>query len=150
MGTLLVALVALSTAASLQADKSPAELLTIIESPSRGKTEDTQKRFEYILPRFASMCRDTDSDMKVADLLVVLRKILDEAGLAGEEGLLSMSNTLFSLASSLSALEGSDSRNNVDCVDVGTLYVSARQEDMSPKEAKEGIYGAVILMSQMK
>lgn len=57
MRTLQVSLlVAFLTAVSVQAEKSPAELLTIIDSPSWGKKADTQKRFEYILPRFASMC----------------------------------------------------------------------------------------------
>lgn len=149
MRAFIIALVALSAASSLQAEKSPAELLTIIESPSWGKTADTQKRFEYILPKFVLMCSDIDNDMKAADMLTFSRNKLDEAGLAGEEGLLSVSNTLFGLTSSLSALGVSYSRN-MKCAEIFSLYLTARLNGQSPKESKDGVYALVSALATLK
>ena len=150
MHRVIIALVISLVTASLCAqEKSPAELMTIIESPSWGKTADTKKRFEYILPRFVSMCSDIDDDMKAADMLTLSRNKLDEAGLAGEEGLLSVSNTLFGLTSSLSALGVSYSRN-MKCAEIFSLYLTARLNGQSPKESKDGVYTLISALATLK
>lgn len=82
-------------------------------------------------------------------MLTVSREHLDEAGLAGEKGLLSMSNTLFNLTSSLSALDASYSRN-MQCAEIFSFYVIARLNGMSPKESKDGVFGMVFALLTLK
>ena len=133
------ALVALALVPAVHAEPSPAEKMTVIAAPSWRDMANTEKRFGYVLPRFVSMCADLDRDSRAADMLVFTWQKLEEAGLGGEEGLLSVSNTLFGLTTSLSAMGGTYARN-MKCAEIFTMYLSARLGGTSVKESKDGVY----------
>ena len=118
--------------------RSVPEMLTLIAQPQRSERVTTQKRFKFLVPRFVRMCDDIGTPMKASDMLVFSWKEMEKAGLGSEEGLLALSNNLFSIASQVSAL-GLDT---MKCAEWWSAYLVARQETgMSQSEAKAAVIG---------
>ena len=73
-----------------------AENLAIIHGgPNRA---ETRQRFEFVLPRLAQTCSDAETEVNVADMLAVMNKMIQDAGLGTEEGgLLGFTDAVYSL-----------------------------------------------------
>ena len=120
-------------------EKSVPEKFTAIHSPGFRDIENTQKRFEFLVPRFASLCDDIQGPTKAGDMLVVCWKDLKDAGLGGEETLLEVSNNLFSITNRVAAL-GLDP---LKCSELWAMYLTARGSGMSVQESKDGTVGLI-------
>ena len=131
--------VVLGCAASDASQKrSVPEMLTALAEPRTSEIVTTQKRFEFLIPRLVRLCNDIPGPTKAGDMLVFCWNDLKEAGLGSEEGLLALSNNLFSITTQVSAL-GLDT---LKCSEWWSAYLVARQEKgMSPSEAKRGVIG---------
>ena len=112
--------------------------LTVIASPSFGKRDATEKRFRFILPAFVEHCSDVGKAVNAADMLVVVHQHLDKAGLASEEDLLTMSNTLHRMTIQIGN-RAAAVNVPLKCAEIWAMYLSSRQGGLSVEESRDGV-----------
>lgn len=69
-----------------------ARKMTIISQVSYSEIEKTRKRFRYVLAQFVEICANVPKAVKAADMMLVARKYITNAGL--EEPLPALAETL--------------------------------------------------------
>ena len=115
-----------------------AENLAIIHGgPNRA---ETRQRFEFVLPRLARTCSDTETEVNVADMLAVMNKMIQDAGLGTEEGgLLGFTDAVYSLTMQV----GSGAEDAVACAELWAMYVSLRQGGFAKEQSVSDLVGIV-------
>lgn len=121
------------------------ETLTIITSPDFEKRTQTKKRFRFILPVFVERCTDIDQTVRAGDMIAVLYKELDNAGLTSEEGFFMLANNLHRMTMAISVRTQS-SNIPLRCVEVWAMYVTLRLQGMGSVESREGVEQIVIAL----
>ena len=114
-------------------DRTPAENMTIIESPRFGERDTVLRRFEFLLDRFSDLCRGEGAP--VHDMLVVSYQQLIDAGLEREESLLDLSNTLYRAAQETRS--AGVRPDQVSCAELFSMYVVSRQGGFSQEESRQ-------------
>ena len=118
-----------------------ADALTTIHG-GQNRTE-TRQRFEFVLPRLAQTCSDTETEMNVADGLAVTSKMIQDAGLGTDEGgLLGFTNAIYSLTMQV----GLGAENAVACSDLWAMYVSLRQGGFAKEKSIGDLVGIMGLL----
>ena len=121
---------------SAQGARTAAENLMIIHGG--GNRTETRQRFEYVLPRLARTCSDTETVMNVADGLAFTNKMIQEAGLGTDEGgLLGFTNAVYSLTMQI----GLGSEDAVTCSELWAMYISLRQGGFGKEKSISDLVG---------
>ncbi len=124
----------------LSAQTRAAEALTNIHGG--GNRTETRQRFEYVLPRLARTCSDTETVMNVADGLVYMNELIQEAGLGTEEGgLLGSTNAVYSLTMQV----GLGAEDAVTCSKLWSMYVTLRQGGFAKEKSISDLLAIVEL-----
>ena len=128
------------TSTTTLADDSPADILTDIESPRWRDRETTHRRFAFLLNQFSDLCPvDNEQKASNADMLAVIFGKFREAGLEKEEGLLALSNSLYTLTVEVSSLATLNDATTPTCVDIWSMYATLRLKGQSSDAARDGI-----------
>ena len=136
----LAALICISAGAVL-ADSEVNEYaykMMVITDLDYDEQDAAEKRFRFVLPRLAMACPDSPEVGAVADRLVKVHQLLDEAGLGREESLLKLTNTLFGMTNDVHAM-GASAGVPIKCAETWAMYISGRQNGMTPEKARSAI-----------
>ena len=129
----LAALIVLSYAYDLHAQsRSPAETLTIIQSPPLRERDTVLRRFEFLLGQFSDICRSDPAPAH--DMLAVGLQQLEEAGLEREESLLDLANNLYRMAQETRAAGAP-----LSCAEMLAAYLVSRQGGFSQTESRDAV-----------
>ena len=132
-------MIAMYSIASDDVDKY-ANIMMILSDARFSDQESTEKRYKFILPRFIKSSDDVSGAQKAADMMYASFKQLDDAGLGKEEGLLTLSNNLYSMTSQIST-----SARLADlplrCAEIWSMYLMLRLEGTGPAESSRQIIG---------
>ena len=109
--------------------RTMAETLTIIADPSWGARDSTRRRFQFLLNWFEGSCTDFKNQEQVGNSLAAVHKLMMEAGLDAEEGILKSSNNLYRLTVEITT---SKKEGKAACTELWTLYVSMRRGGFPP------------------
>ena len=127
---------------SVTAQEDYAHMMMILTNPAFGERESVEKRYRFLLPRIAESCADAKTPDRVADMVYVSHKRLDEAGLGRRESLLAITETLHRLMREI----GPAARRvgvPIKCAEVFAMYLVVRLDGMSPEESRNGIAAVV-------
>ena len=141
LGLIVVVLAGLALTACEGDEPAPkSELDDISETMAviSGNDDDTQ-RFRFLLPRFVDRCPDILSVTNAGDMLAFSYKQQSEAGLEREEGLLAISNNLYSVVSEVRAAAERAEAASLKCAELFAMYLVGREEGQSADEAKDGV-----------
>ena len=117
------------TQAQEEFDEVAMKLATIAGTNDR----NTSQRFNYIVPRLVDRCPGASGPVTVGDWLVSTHSQIESAGL--EEGLLALSNTLYSAIVTFDAAVTGTLPKKA-CVLIFAAYATLRAEGQSPEDAK--------------
>ncbi len=113
-----------------------AEMMATIADPPWGERARVQRRFAYLLPRYVAACADLRTEIDAADVSVHAFQVIGEAGL--DEDLLELTEGVYGVLRHAQVLgllgEGG-------CREYFAMYITMRQEGMSPADATDGIKG---------
>ena len=128
----------LSAPVSFAGERDAAQNLTIITSPPLSKRNAVERRYRFVLPKFVSRCDDVESEDRAADMLAVLYREIRSAGLDSEEGMLELTNNLYSMTNQI-RLQVDRANSVLRCAEIWSMYLVVRQEGLSQNEARNQI-----------
>ena len=109
------------------------EKMTAIADTPWADMDRVEKRFEYLLPQFVTLCKDLDTPTNAGDLIVATRNRVRDSGL--KEDLLELSEGLHGAIREISQSLGAPS----PCTDLFAMYLVGRQGGLSHKESADGL-----------
>ena len=110
-----------------------AEMLTMLERPSRSERDTTLRRFRFVLPRIVRSCSDVTTETFASDMIAKMYQVLQDAGLEREDGgYLGIANTFHGMSSEVSTLMGGP----FQCSELLAVYATARDGGYSPEVSR--------------
>lgn len=137
-----LACVVYSPAIAGETAEEVAHKMMVIANPPNSERANVEKRFAFILPAMVNRCSDVQEPIRAADMLVVVHRYIDQAGLAGEEDLLRLSNNMHRMTMEITAYTTAVDVP-IKCSEIWSMYVISRQEGQSQQESLEGVSAIV-------
>ena len=132
----LIAIATLAAMVGTAQAETLAYKMMVINGTASGDRETVEKRFAYLLPRFAEMCSDQSTQERSANMIVAAHKPLGDAGIP--DTLLQLTETLYRTVSII-APASKRAAVPLRCAEVFAFYVTARRDGMTADEARNGV-----------